>query len=420
VPLERDDVTIQIKTAAGPKTLSRTFWHTPLGPVIHRNDSKIYVLRSACYENHRAYEQWLKMTQTRSYAEFRGVVEMNQIPMFNICYADRSGNIFYLWNGTVPNLPHAAHKAQAVPAARSADVWTRFHSTSELPQLFNPPGGYVQNCNSPPYLTNLFAPLDPARFPPHFGANDLSLRTQLSLRLVHNDRKLTLEEVCELKHSPGILVAERVKADLVAALREAGPTSQIEEAIKVLEAWDNTVAADSRGATLFENWWDRYYEKGVGKHAVAWSAAEPTATPRGLADRQRAVQAFSAALDEVTRLYGRADVTWGETHRIRKGTVDLPVSGGPGTSGCFRVLDFRKDTDGKMVANTGDSWVFAVEFSQPPKAYTVVAYSQSDVEGSPHFADQAPLFSAGKMKRAAFTDAEIADQLIKTYKPGEE
>ena len=25
------------------------------------------------------------------------------------------------------------------------------------------------------------------------------------------------------------------------------------------------------------------------------------------------------------------------------------------------------------------SWVFAVEFSQPPKAYTVVAYSQSDV-----------------------------------------
>ena len=36
---------------------------------------------------------------------------MNQVPMFNICYADRVGNIFYLWNGTVPNLPHPAHKA---------------------------------------------------------------------------------------------------------------------------------------------------------------------------------------------------------------------------------------------------------------------------------------------------------------------
>ena len=111
------------------------------------------------------------------------------------------------------------------------------------------------------------------------------------------------------------------------------------------------------------------------------------------------MQTFLAALDEVTSLYGRADVSWGEAHRIRKGTVDLPVSGGPGTAGCFRVLEFRKDGDGKLVANSGDSLVFAVEFSQPPKAYTVVAYSQSDVEGSPHFADQAPLFSAGKMKR---------------------
>ena len=47
------------------------------------------MLRSACYENYRAYEQWLRMTQTKNFAEFRQAVEMNQVPMFNICYADR-------------------------------------------------------------------------------------------------------------------------------------------------------------------------------------------------------------------------------------------------------------------------------------------------------------------------------------------
>ena len=52
------------------------------------------------------------------------------MPMFNICYADRVGNIFYLWNGTVPNLPHPAHKAQAVPASRTAEIWTTFHATA--------------------------------------------------------------------------------------------------------------------------------------------------------------------------------------------------------------------------------------------------------------------------------------------------
>ena len=29
---------------------------------------------------------------------------MNPVPMFNICYADRAGNIYFIWNGTVPDL----------------------------------------------------------------------------------------------------------------------------------------------------------------------------------------------------------------------------------------------------------------------------------------------------------------------------
>jgi acyl-homoserine-lactone acylase len=378
------------------------------------------VLRSACYENFRAYEQWLRMTQAKSFAEFRKILAMNELPMFNICYADRAGNIFYLWNGTVPNLPHAAHGPEAVPAARTADLWTRFHATEELPQLANPPGGYVQNCNSPPFFTNLAAPLDPEKFPPHFRPNDVSLRSQHSLGLIHNDKKLTLEEVRELKHSPKMLVAERVKDDLIAAVRATQPTSQIEAALKVLADWDNTVAAESRGATLFDRWWDKYYDNGAGKFAVAWSAAEPVATPRGLADKERAVKTFVEALAEVNELYGRPDVSWGETHRIRKGNVDLPLGGGSGLAGCFRVLGFRQDADGKQVANGGDSWVFVVEFSQPPRAYTVVAYSQSEIEGSPHYSDQAALFSANQMKPAAFTDAQIEAQLEKAYRPGEE
>jgi acyl-homoserine-lactone acylase len=248
----------------------------------------------------------------------------------------------------------------------------------------------------------------------------LSLRTQHSLRLINNDKKFTLEEVRDLKHSPLMLLAERVKGDLLAALRAAEPTSELAAAIRALESWDNTVAAASRGGTLFATWWERYSDKGAGKFAVAWSAAEPMTTPRDLADKPRAVATFFEALQEVNSRYGQPDVAWGEAHRIRKGSVDLPVSGGSGLMGCFRVLDFRKDNDGKLAANSGDSWVFAVEFSQPPKAYTVVAYSESDVEGSPHFSDQAALFSANQMKRAAFTDAEIQGQLVRTYRPGEE
>jgi len=420
VPLEREDVTVEIRGGNEPRQEKRTFWHTPLGPVVHRTAQHVYVLRSACYENYRAYEQWLRMTQTKNLAEFRQALEIGAIPMFNICYADRPGNIFFLWNGTVPNLPHPAHKGQAQHATRTADIWTRFHPLSELPQLLNPPGGYVQNCNSPPYLTNLQAPLDRAKYPAHFSDNDLSLRTQHSLQLIDNDRRLTLEEVCELKHSPGMLLADRVKADLIAAVRPTTTDPSVVAALKTLESWDNTVAAPSRGGTLFANWWERYYARGVGKFAVPWSSAEPMKTPRGLADPQRAVQTFLAAVADVNQRFGDTNVAWGDVHRIRKPGTDLPVAGGPGTMGCFRVLDFRQDADGKLAANTGDSFVFAVEFSEPPRAFTVLAYSQSNVPGTPHFADQAPLFSANRMKPAAFTESEIAAQLIKTYRPGKE
>lgn len=420
VPLESEQVTVAIRSGDDLTLRKRTFWHAPLGPVVHRTDTKAYILRNATYENLRPYEQWLRMTQTKDLAEFRQAIEMNLLPMFNICYADHAGNIFYLWNGTVPDLPHAAHREQPVHAARTADVWTRIHTTAELPQLLNPEGGYVQNCNSPPYLTNLRAALDPANFPAHFGANDLSLRTQHSLRLIDHDQKLSLDDVIRLKHSPRMLLADRVKEDLIAAVRATGASADVETGLAVLHAWDNTVAANSRGGTLFAAWWDRYYDKTRETFATPWNAAEPLSTPRGLADEPRAVRAFLTAVDDTLTAFGTLDVTWGEAHRIRKGKVDLPASGGPSLTGCFRVLEFKADRDRKMVANSGDSFVFAVEFSNPPRAFTNVAYSQSDVPESPYFADQAPLFSANRLKPAAFTDAEIRAQLVKTYRPGEE
>ncbi len=420
VPLEREKVEIAVRDGNAPRKIEKfTFWHTPLGPVIHKTAHKAFVLRSACWENYRAYEQWLKMMQTKSFDEFRQVVAMNQIPMFNICYADRAGNIYYLFNGTVPKLPHERQTTKAIPAKCTDDIWTDFLHTEELPQLVNPAGGYVQNCNSPPYYTNLKSLLDPEKFPQYLRENSVSLRTQHSLELIGGDDKLSLEEIRERKHSPRILVADRVKDDLLAALGDSSESEEFAAAAALLKAWDNQVAAGSRGATLFTEWWKRY-EKAKGQFAVAWNTDEPTKTPRGLADPDLARTTFREAMDNLKRRFGTIDVAWGDTHRFRKGPVDLPLSGGSGLMGCFRVLDFHEDADGKESSRGGDSYVFMVEFSEPPRGYTVLAYSQSEIPSSPYYNDQAALFAAGKFKRAAFTDAEINEALVTKYRPGEE
>ncbi len=422
LPIQRDDVTIEVKTDKGLAPQTRAFFHTALGPVIHRTDDRIYVLRSASYEEFRFYQQWFRMSQARNFAEFQAALALGAVPMFNTGYADREGNIYYLWNGTVPVIPHENQDARAVPAARSADIWTHFLPLKELPQLLNPKGGYVQNSNDPPYFTNLNEPLDIRSFPPYFPPHRLSLRTQHSLELIHNRKRFSLEDVVDLKFSPRMLLADRVKDDLIAALKLKAAEAETLRAREMLERWNNTTEMDSRGSVLFEIWWTRYQTEcrraGIEPYAVPWSPEAPITTPRGLADAERAAQAFAWALGETSRLYGAWDATWGEVHRLRKGKVEAPVSGGGGAIGSFRVLDFRRDeTDGKLVVRGGDSWIFAVEFGDTPRAYTVVGYSESEVPDSPHYDDQGELFAANKMKRAAFTEAEIEAQLLRRYRP---
>ena len=71
--------------------------------------------------------------------------------------------------------------------------------------------------------------------------------------------------------------------------------------------------------------------------------------------------------------------------------------------GCFRVLNFDDDGDGKRRVDGGDGWVIAVEFTDPPRAYSILGYGQSAKEDSPHHWDQAALFARGEMKSVAYT-----------------
>jgi acyl-homoserine-lactone acylase len=112
-------------------------------------------------------------------------------------------------------------------------------------------------------------------------------------------------------------------------------------------------------------------------------------------------------------------VAWGEVHRVRRGNVDVPVGGCTGAIGCFRVLQFARDTDGKLVANGGDGWVLAVEFTDVPRAYSVLAYGQSPRPDSPWHADQAAMFARGEMKKVAFTGKDVDAQAVMRYRPGE-
>jgi acyl-homoserine-lactone acylase len=105
-------------------------------------------------------------------------------------------------------------------------------------------------------------------------------------------------------------------------------------------------------------------------------------------------------------------------HRVRVGGKDVPVGGCPGDLGCFRVLQFQDEPDGKRAARGGDGWVLAVEFGLVPRAYSVLAYGESRLPGSPYNGDQGELFARGEMKPVLFATKDVNAGVIRRYRPG--
>ncbi|MCU0617231.1 MAG: penicillin acylase family protein [Gemmatimonadaceae bacterium] len=421
VPLERVLVTVPYRNGPGISTETRETWRTPLGPVVHRDGGKIYVLRTAGDGDHRAGQQFLRMMQATTLDEWKAAMRMRARTTSSFTYADRAGNVFYVWNGLNPILPHpSGGDTAATPARRTADVFTQLIPWDSLPQLLNPKGGYVRNENDAPYHTNLHAVLDRARYPANMPEPSLRLRSQLSLALIDDGRKRSLEEIMALKNSYRMLLADRVKGELLAALEAASLTDAQRSATELLRRWDNTAAPDSRGAVLFSLWWQRYTEgrNADSMFARPWDVTDPVRTPSGVRDAARAVEAFRWAVDETVRRHGAADVAWGTVHRVRVGGFDEPVGGCSGALGCFRVLNFRNEPDGKRAVTGGDGWVIGVEFTDAPRAFSVLAYGQSNKPGHPHNGDQGQLFARGEYKRVAFTEADIEAQVIRRYRPG--
>jgi acyl-homoserine-lactone acylase len=420
LPLTR--VTRSVPYRDGDKTATETreLWESPLGPVVHRTRETVYVARTAGDGEFRAGEQFLRLLRATSEAQWLDAMRLRAKTSQNYTYADRAGNILILANASLPLLPHAPTRAAAVPATSLREIWTQYIPFEDQWLTRNPPGGYVHNENDSPHFANMREPLKLVNKHANMERPMLRLRSQLAVDLIDTDERLSLEDVVRLKHSYRMLLADRVKPDLLRAVESKQPVGEVVAALDLVRRWDNTTAPESQGAVLFTVWWQGYAPSGERRqpYAKPWTETDPLKTPHGLADFDRAATTFAEAVAETTRRYGRWDVAWGDIHRLRRGKVDVPVGGGSGQLGHFRVLTFVRDADGKNVVNGGDGWVLAVEFGEEPRAYSVLAYGQSAKPDSPWHADQAAMFARGEMKPVRFAAADVERHAVVRYRPG--
>ena len=420
VALQDSTITVDwIEPDGSTGQTSETVRWSPWGPVVHENDEYAFVLTDPRDGQYRRGEQLVKMMTAESLEEWLDVMRMRAHASSNFTYADAHGNIALYYNARIPSLPHEPTGDSAAIAHSRSDMWTEVAAWESLPLYVNPPGGYVQQANDTPDFINLNVSMDRDTVAQNLPEARLRLRSQLSFALIHGDSQLSLEDVVELKHSPRMLAAERMLDDLLAVIDASEPTPDLQRARSILGDWDRTAAATSRGGVLFKAWFNTYMQMtDTMEYRVEWDRASPTQTPFGVGRPGRALAALRLALEDLADEGVAPDARWGDVHRVVRGDVDAPVSGCEGALGCFRTLSFASLDDGRRVVNRGDGWVFAVEFGEQPRGYSILAYGQSRLEDSPHHDDQAAMFARDEMKPMLWREEQIAAAAIRRYRPG--
>ena len=410
LPFKSETKSYKVKQADGTlKTVSFEQKSTVHGPVFTLPDGKtVIALKVAGLDRSGVLEQYLDMGKARDWATFEKALRRMQVVMFNIIYADRAGHILYLDNGLLPK--HASgdlkYWSAPVPGDTSATLWKDVHSYDDMPKLFDPATGFVQNANDPPWLATWPRALDPRAFPAYVApVGPMSQRAQMSVKLMTKTPKISFDDFVSRKLTTTSLMAERMLPDLLAAATGSND-ADVQAATALLEDWDHRFEPDSRAALLFETWAGIFAPRNFtdqSNYAVKWTLDDPLETPRGLKDPAAAVAMLKQAVAKTKQLYGAIDRPYGDVSRFHIGDVSVPANGGFGNTGVFRTITWGPMKNGERTPVHGETWVSMVEFGTPLKAVGLMSYGNSSQPGSKHNSDQLQLL-ADKKFRSLWTD----------------
>jgi acyl-homoserine-lactone acylase len=389
------------------------------GPVVVEREGITAALRVAPASRPRMFEQYWNMSLAKNVEEWKDAMRMQQWPIFHTMYADRDGHIMYVYNTAPPKRTTGDHAfwRGVVPGDQSALIPNdEIVPFDQIPQVMDPPTGWVQNCNDSPWTSTYPMTIKPEDYAPYVAPTEPSLgaRAMRSIRLLSESGKISFENLRDMKLSTRSEIADHFVDDLVAAGRKSA-SATAREAAEILAKWDRQGERNSDGTLLFL----RFMQAGgnslrnIGGYAVPADARQPLTTPRGFADPAKAAALLDTVAKQLVDEYGTMHVLWGDVVRLRRGILDLPGNGMPSSLGGIRTISLSQFDDGTAEIQGGDSFYAVIEFQKdgPPKGEALIGYGNWSREGSKHRTDQLALASQKRMRPILRVRAEIEKNL---------
>ena len=395
-----------IKILGIPIRVKKKYYESIYGPTL-KNKNGFYSVRTASLFHIRGLEQWWKMNKAQSFNEFYDILKMNQIPGYNIGYADKNDTIFYISNGIIPKRNNAYNWTTIVPGNTKKTLWNEYYKTEELPQVISPKSGYVYNANHSPFKSTS---LDENPNPKDYAKN-------MNFELYDNNRSTRIFELINSYESIDYNAFKEIKYDhtfptpftysfmSVNNLFEMKPDDypEIKELLIEIQNWDRKTNVESVGAGTYAMFYynlDKYYRKGYinrnfGKDIIA--------------------QSLRDVKEKMLKNFKTTKVKLGDYQKLVRGDKEIPIWGMQDVITAMNASNYK---DGKIRVTHGESYIQFAKFTEnKTEIESIISYGASDHKDSEHYSDQMDIYKNFGTKKMSFDKEFNYKNAKKIYNP---
>ncbi len=429
--LKVNEVTIRYKAIGGAfKDRRFTVYHTHHGPIVRAENGKWISVRILEVPV-PALEQSYLRTKTHDYRSFRKTQDMRTDTSNNTVYADADGTIAYFHGNFIPRRDPRFDFKHVVDGSDPATEWHGVHALDETITLLNPRSGWIANTNNWPFSAAGTSSPRREDYPAYMWSKGENPRGVHAAEVLHNIHDVTLDSLIAAGYDPHLTGFDVLLPPLIAAY-DALPVDDarrhsLGEAVEALRGWDRRTAADSVPTAVAIFW---AQEMANRSSRAARAADQPIYDylVEKSTDLSR-LDALSATLAQLAADFGRWRTPWGEINRFQRlsdsisphfddALPSLAVGFAPAQWGALASFDSSKPRHTrKIYGSVGNSFVAAVEFGPSVQAKAIMCGGESGDPSSPHFADQAAMFAAGKFRDVYFSPEDVRAHTERSYNP---
>jgi penicillin amidase len=207
------------------------------GVIFFEDAGKRYALKwTALDAKNNELEAFYFVNRAKNWDDFKKSFKLYGGAMQNFIYADTRGNIGWYAAGRVP-IRKTGDGSLPYDGKTNDGEWTGMIPFEELPNLYNPPSGYIVTANQRTVGTS-------------YKYHDLMARVYFPFRaarldeLLSSKSKLTSEDMRDFQYDTFSILNSLFAKEIV---REKAAS---EETVKLLGAWDGRMTSDSKAALL--------------------------------------------------------------------------------------------------------------------------------------------------------------------------